>query len=256
MASDTRNLGSVAVQAGQTASVLLLTGLAFGAFVWTCAAAAGLLPWLSLGDVANGVGAPAAIPAGIVLQLTTTAVLLALVAIVPGCLRVQALERDHRKFVLSMADVAEAYAAVHAADRAGLFGMAREFDSMRERLGYLRAHPDLSDLEPEILELAAQMSHESRDLAAAFSDETVSRARRFLQQREEEAARFEQALEAAQAATTELRCWLDRVEMDEAVGRSRLTRLQEDLDAVLPRIGLGLVARPGANVTPMRHAAE
>jgi len=32
---------------------------------------------------------------------------------------------------------------------------APEFDAVRERLAYLRDHPDLSRLEPEVLEVAA-----------------------------------------------------------------------------------------------------
>ena len=47
----------------------------------------------------------------------------------------------------------------------------------RERLVWLRRHPDLGSAEPEILELAAQMSHESRTLAQTFSTERVERCR-------------------------------------------------------------------------------
>ena len=53
------------------------------------------------------------------------------------------------------------------------------------------AHPDLGALEPEILELAAQMSRISQDLAETYSDEKVDRARTFLQQRQQEIDTFQ-----------------------------------------------------------------
>ncbi|MFC2968339.1 hypothetical protein [Acidimangrovimonas pyrenivorans] len=71
---------------------------------------------------------------------------------------------------------ARALARAHGGDREGVFALSSEFDSMRERLTHLRKHPDLSGLEPELLELAAQMSHLSRDLARVYSDEKVARA--------------------------------------------------------------------------------
>ena len=67
-----------------------------------------------------------------------------------------------------MWDVAQAYQAAHAADRDGVFNLPSEFDSVRERIEHLRRHPDLGRLKPEILELAAQISHESRELAGVL----------------------------------------------------------------------------------------
>jgi len=67
--------------------------------------------------------------------------------------------------------------------------MSSEFDAVRERLAYLRDHPDLDSLEPQVLELAAQMSHQSRELSDIYNDEKVTRAKTFLKQRQEEAER-------------------------------------------------------------------
>ena len=86
-----------------------------------------------------------------------------------------------------MADVAEAYHHAHAGDRQGVFRLSSEFDQVRERIEYLRDHPDLKLLEADVLTLAAQMSQQSHRLAEIYSDERVARAKDFLQQRQEEA---------------------------------------------------------------------
>ena len=57
----------------------------------------------------------------------------------------------------------------------------------RERIDYLRQHPDLKLLEADILTLAAQMSQQSHRLAEIYNDERVTRAKDFLQQRQREA---------------------------------------------------------------------
>lgn len=252
-----RNMVEGVLRGAQYIALALVAGLALAALGWTLAAATGAMAWMDLSGPSDAETAPPLSP-GMLIQCGATLVLLALCAMIPACLRVMSLERAHRDFTVSMEDVARAYATVHGADRAGLFTLHREFDSIRERLGALRAHPALRDLEPEILDLAAQMSHESRDLARAFSAEAVSRARRFLGQRQEEAARFEQLVVEAQADSTELRQWLERVELDESVARSRLQRLRGELDEILPRIGLTLTEIPSAEITPLRgrHAAE
>ena len=83
---------------------------------------------------------------------------------------------------------------------------------LRERLEHLRRHPDLGKLEPEILEIAAQMSHESRDLADIYSTERVERAQQFLRQRQEEADQMTDRVRTASATCRELKGWLERVE--------------------------------------------
>ena len=67
-----------------------------------------------------------------------------------------------------MRDVAQAYQAAHAADRDGVFNLPSEFDSVRERIEHLQRHPDLGRLEPEILEMAAQIGRKSRKLAESI----------------------------------------------------------------------------------------
>jgi hypothetical protein len=139
---------------------------------------------------------------------------------------------------MRMEDVANAYWAAHEADRSGVFKMKSEFDSVRERLMFLRDHPDLGYLEPDILEIAAQMSRTSEDLARRYSDEAVERARNFLAERAHEAANMQTRIEAAQTATHEMRRWLDRVEIEEDIAQSQINRLRDDLDALLPALGL------------------
>lgn len=174
-----------------------------------------------------------AVVSGLFLLMVTMCVYL------PGALRIQRLELAHRRFHIGMEDVTRAYHAAHAADRAGMFQMKHEFDAVRERIAYLREHPELGELEPEILEAAAQMSQVSQELAQIYSDEKMERARQFLIQRQQEIAEFNSRLDAAKQMTQELRQWADRVEVDEDVAHSQLERLRGELRETLPELGLG-----------------
>ena len=158
------------------------------------------------------------------------------------------LENSHRNFRVTMWDVAQAYQAAHAADRDGVFQLKSEFDSVRERIEYLRRHPDLGRLEPEILEMAAQMSHESRDLAEIYSTERVDRARHFLRQRQEEVEQMKERVQVAYATCRELKRWLERVEIDEDIARSEVARLKAELLELLPQFDLRAVDGSGSNV--------
>jgi hypothetical protein len=198
----------------------------------------------------------AGVEAGVAIQSALTLLLVGLCFFLPTNARVMALERSHRAFRVSMDDVARAYHGVHAADRDGAFEMRSEFDSVRDRLTYLRNHAELGALEPELLEIAAQMSHESRDLAQVYSDEKVARARQFLRQREEEAKAFQERVQLAQSTCGELRRWLENVEVEEAVARSQLKRLQDDLGEMLPELGLTLVEANEPRAVSFGIAAE
>ena len=126
--------------------------------------------------------------------------------------------------------------------------MKSEFDSVRERLEHLRRHPDLGKLEPEILEMAAQMSHVSREIGEIYSTERVERVRQFLQQRQEEADQMTQRVRGASAACHELKGWLERVEIEEDRARSELAHFKEELEPLLYALDLRPVDAPGSNV--------
>lgn len=104
---------------------------------------------------------------------------------------------------------------VHNADRRSVFALSSEFEDMRKRMEHLRQHPDLSHLEPELLELAAQMSHHSRDIARVYSVERVERAKAFLKQRQEEVAQTQERLKLARHTCDELRRWSADIEAGE-----------------------------------------
>lgn len=223
-------------------SVATLRSLAQGAIVVvaaglvaaTAAAFAGVLPWpylpLSWGN--------APVPqAGMALQVGLTAIFVLLSVFLPANARMARLERSHRSFALGMDDVVRAYRQAHAADRAGVFGLSSEFDTMRERLVQLRQHPDLGHLEPELLQLAAQMSFQSRDLARVYSDEKVERAKGFLKQRQEEAQTMQERLAAARRTCDEIRRWLTDVEAEERQVQVQMRRLEADLRELLPTLG-------------------
>ncbi len=239
----------------QRVTLVSMLSLAMASALWTVAAAAGLVPWLEL-QVALG-GVP--VDAGIAVQLALTLLLLGLCFFVPMNDRVMRLENSHRNFRVTMWDVAQAYQAAHAADRDGVFRLKSEFDSVRERLEHLRRHPDLRKLEPEILEMAAQMSHESRDLAEIYSEERVDRAKQFLQQRQKEADQMRERVRAAAVTCRELRCWFERVEVDEDQARSELSHLKDELEPLLHALALEPVEAFGSNVEALgqrTYAAE
>lgn len=220
----------------------------------TAAAAVGALPWLQF-EAAFG-GAIYA-NAGQIAQIGGTVLAVLLCAYLPSNARIMALENSHRRFEIGMQDIARAYHAAHSADREGVFHLSSEFDAVRERLTWLREHPDLSGLEPGLLEVAAQMSHVSQELADIYSDEKVARARAFLRQRQEEVAAFNDRIERAKAVAQELRHWAHEVELEESVAASQLARLREDIQAVLPELGVEEILRADGTVVDIpRKAAE
>ena len=217
---------------------------AAGATIFTLLSAAGAVPWLTL---AAQVGNSDPALSGPIVQLSITLLLLLLCVFLPSNTRILRLEAAHRDFRTGMDDVARAYWAAHAADRAGLFQLEREYDAVRERLRLLRDHPDLSALDGEILELAAQMSHESRELARIYSDDKVAHARENLSLRRHEAEELSDRIARASLATGELRRDLHEVEMDEDLVRARLKRFREDLAEILPAAeGPGVLGEPEA----------
>ena len=180
-----------------------VTGLLFGL---SLLALFGFAPWLELQLGYGGVDLP---HAGAVAQLGLTLLFLALCFFLPANRRMLKLERSHRDFHVSMEDVARAYRASHLNDRRGLFTTRAEFDSMRERITHLRNHPQLGALEPGVIELAAQMSHEARALADAFSDRKVRRARATLERRERDVRKLAAAMDRASTLSVEVRARLD-----------------------------------------------
>ena len=208
--------------------------LALASVFALAAAAAGFIPFLSL---PVSFGAEPVLWAGIALQVSATLILVSVAAMLPAMFRVSRLEASHRSFRMGMDDVARAYHLAHSADREGAFRLKSEFDAVRERIAHLREHPDLSGMEPEVLELAAQMSTQTRKLAETYSDDAVSRARRFLEQRQEEVERTREAIARAHYSARELKRWTQAVEMEEQVVESQLQRLEEDMEDILPRLG-------------------
>ena len=162
--------------------LMFLSGalLGLGSLGYTLACTFGFAPWLEMTATFGGVGYP---QAGQVVQIGVTALVLGLCVFLPANARIMALETSHRRFHIGMEDVARAYRASHAADREGVFKLKSEFDSVRERMAYLRDHPDLAELEPSVLEIASQMSPVSRDLAAHYNGNEQNNIKEFPQRR-------------------------------------------------------------------------
>ncbi|MEP2920241.1 MAG: DNA repair protein [Sulfitobacter sp.] len=218
----------------QRAAVFFFAVCAAGLIVATVMAVLGVWAWVDL--PLSYAGEPVQ-NAGMYLQIAATALATGICFFLPANARIMQLENSHRRFSVSMDDVARAYGAVHAADRGRAFQLSSEFDAVRERLIYLRDHPDLSTLEPALLEAAAQMSHISRELAEVYSDDKIDRARNFLKQRQEEIDQFNARLDQAKSISTEMKHWLHEVELEESVAAAQLARLSEEMNEILPQLG-------------------
>jgi len=213
---------------------MVLIGLMAGISVtYSAACALGQAPWLTMPLSFGTLTMP---DAGVWVELTVTALIVAIAFFLPTNARVLALEDSHRKFHIGMRDITRAYRTAHAEDRKGAFNMKSEFDSVRARMAFLRDHPDLADLEPSILEVASQMSHISRELATVYSDASMARAGDFLTQRQQDVEDFNAWLEDAKLKANEMRRWVMDVEMAESVAEAQLARLCEDLTDILPEI--------------------
>lgn len=232
---------AIAISLLQQICAFCLLLAAFALTGATVAAMLGALPWLDLpvafgdADVVNG---------GMIAQLGVTLLLLLLVGFLPANARMRRLELTNRDFHLSMNDVAHAYSVVHAADRDGTFQLSREFDSMRERIDWMRNHPDLAGMEHDVLQVAAQMSVESRDIAEVYSTEKVDRARSFLRQRQQEVEDYRQKISMAQATVQEIKRWMQAVSVEEGLAEKQLERLQKDLAEVTDALRLTGYDRP------------
>jgi hypothetical protein len=234
MSTELRSALRLAQETAQQMFEGLIILLALGLVAASIAAGLGLLPWP---QISLSFGGQPIQSAGMWLQLALTVLMVALTFYLPANARMTRLERSHRSFAMGMQDVAAAYNMVHAADRKGAFALSGEFDSMRARLEHLRQHPDFGHLEPELLQLAAQMSHESRALAQTYSDDKVNRAKLFLKQRQEEAVALTDRLSAARRTCDELRKWLQDIEAEERTAQQQIRRLEADLKEILPTLG-------------------
>lgn len=235
---------NVATSLVQQFCTFILLAAALCAVAATGAAFSGLLPWL---EMPVSVGGGVVTNAGMFAQIGGTALLVVLAGFLPSNARVHRLEVTNRDFHLSMADVAQAYAYVHQADRDGAFQLSREFDTMRDRIEWMRQHPDLAGLEHDVLQVAAQMSVESRNLADIYTEEKVGRARSFLRQRQHEVEDYRQKISMAQATVGEIKRWMQAVSVEEGLAEKQLERLQKDLADVTDALKLTGHDRP-ANV--------
>jgi hypothetical protein len=237
-----------ALRAAQVAAQVAVMVAALVLLAASGAALLGWAPWPGLQVTWNGAPVPAA---GMIAQLVLTALCLALCLVLPANSRMARLERSHRSFRMGLDDVRRAYELAHAADRRGAFALSSEFDAVRARMEHLRRHPDLESMEPEILELAAQMGFAARDLARSYSEDRVARAKGFLRQRQEEADRMAERLQIARQTCDELRRWLTDVEAEERRNSTALRRLEADLREVLPGLGYEVDDWREPNVVPL-----
>lgn len=237
----------------QRAAFVAILAAGIGIVGYTAACLLGFAPWFAF---EAQFGETVYSDAGLYAQGGLTALALALCFYLPGNARIMALETSHRSFTMGMQDVARAYTVSHAQDRESNYKIASEFDSIRARMAFLRDHPDLTELEPSVLEVASQMSHVSSELADLYSDAKVARARDFLFQRQQEIAQFNDRLERAKLVATDMRRWMHQVEMDESVAQAQLDRLRDELFDVLPEVAPEQPEKDDVVVPITQQAAE
>jgi hypothetical protein len=230
----------VAQEWGQTTAQGVLICTALVLLGLTLASAFDILPWPAMALSFGGTDLP---QAGMYVQVLLTLLFVLLCFYLPANSRMARLERSHRSFAMGMEDVARAYRMAHAADRAGVFALSGEFDTMRARMDHLRKHPDLAHLEPEILQMAAQMSYETRELARAYSDDKVSRAKIFLRQRQEEVQALADRISTVRHIVDDMKRWSADVDAEERTAQVQMKRLEADLRELLPPLGLTLSER-------------
>lgn len=232
------------VDVGQSAAILVLGTAAAVSVAATGLAFAGFLPWL---NIAIAYGETDVEGSGKALQIGVTVLLVTLTLFLPSARRVLRLETSHRQFQIGMDDVTRAYRAAHMADRAETFGMRREFDAVRQRYQYLSEHPDLADIDTELLTIAAQMSEQSRDLANSFSEAKVTRARESLKQRQTDAEALQDRIQQAHADMRQLKRLMEDVDIEESSVASQMQRLKDEV----VEMGLfGPEPTPGKRKTP------
>lgn len=218
------------------ASMIAMTGLAL----------AGILPWI----LQPSAGASLlALQNAMYMQIGLTLVALALLFLIPSVRRVMQLEDSHRTFRMSMKDVTEAYYESHRADRRGMFTMRSEFDAVRERIDFLNQHPDLGELELDVLEVAAQMSKSSEDLAQRYSDDKVQRAKAFLSQRQQDMAQYEKRISRAISFNADLKTWAETINNEDTRINARLDTLETELDDLLRPLGFEVKRKESSVVT-------
>lgn len=237
---------------GQLAAMALFTITGLTLLIATVLAFAGAVPWLEIPIFFNGYSVDWA---GQAFQIGLTVLMLLLAVYVPSNRQVMMLEASHRDFAIGMDDITHAYQAAHLADRREAFSMQREFDAVRERYEYLKSHPDLPEIDGELLTIAAQMSQQSRDLARTFSQERVARAKESLEQRRKDAQELEERIQAANAASRELRREIEDVEFAESSAASQFMRLREELSELEARI-TGKGVRKGRHLRPVSDAVS
>ncbi len=223
----------------QKVALVAVVGFSVVVLGATLAAALGLAPWLSF---TASYGETVVPYAGMITQLFLAALAISLCFYLPSNRRILELEKSHRNFHISMEDVARAYAIAHKADREELFSMSSEFDAVRERIMFMREHPELETLEPSVLEVAAQMGREARELAEIYSDEKVGRAKTFLKQRQEEIEQYRERLNLAQQTVKDLKRWSQQVHVEDSVVQAQMNRLEADLAEILPLLGYEMMA--------------
>jgi hypothetical protein len=249
-----RFLGRVLTAFMQWLSLLVFAALALGLVLSTGLAIAGIWPWVTLAIQWNDTPIE---NAGMYAQIGLTVFAVTLCFFLPANRRILNLEMSHRRFDVGIEDVARAYHVAHTADRSGVFRSNDTFDEMRARMKHMCSHPDLAKLEPELLELAGKMAHISRDLADAYSDTRIERARSFLREREFELDRFNERLAHAKAIQSEFSQWINRIELDEAVARTQMERLLDELETMLPELKSPKpTSAPSAKVTQLPARAE
>lgn len=217
------------IDSGQIIAMAIFGLSALSGAVASGLAFAGILPWPEISVVYGG---ETVAWAGMALQVGVTALLLLITVFLPSARKVRKLEFSHRRFEINMDDVTRAYRAAHMADRAEMFGVVREFDAVRERYQFLKSHPDLPEMDSELLTIAAQMSEQTHEMAQVYSDAKVARAKESLKQRLIDAEALQEKIQQAHSEVRDIKRKLEDVDMEESSVASQMQQLREAVSEI------------------------
>lgn len=228
-------------------AVLSCAVLAVGAYTLLCLV--GIAPWLQLpvtfGETTYEYG-------GMVVQIALTALLLCLLAYLPGVSRVLQLEQSHRSFSLTLEDIARAFDACHSAERKGVFTLDREHDAVMERFAYLKAHPELDGIADDLLEIVAKMSFESKKYGKKYSDKKVKKLRKALRKMDQELDRKEYQNQQMTTWVPQLEAELNRLSKRQTSTVKQYDELMQRITALWEKVQRKREEAP-ENVVPMGH---
>lgn len=184
------------------------------------------------------------------------AALISLVIVIPNAWQVDKLKVAHREFTIKMADVREAYQAIHEADRVAIVEDGEQFDRIRERMDRALKDPKLKDLRSESLLAGAQMADESMELARYFSPEKIEQAKMMVTLLLEQVTDLEENTARAHQAKVEINKLLEEATTREHTARTQLAGYRDEIETILETVGYTLTPDSTSHIVSLPKKSQ